>query len=331
MAVTWSELAPLATQSPVFDCALYPIEDQQLLSVIGPDSQKFMQGQFTCNLNDITPNQFRPGACCNAKGRMVTSFSLLQREEGHYLMSLDASLTDITLNHLKKYMVFFKTQMQPAQYLTLGIQGVDAGAALTSVFDQAPVNDYEQISAQDCIVVKLPHDAGFQLWFDPSQDPAAIQSLMSKCTLSSNTKWNENLIRHGLGRVSANTSEAFIPQMMNFAQAGGVSFSKGCYTGQEIVARMQYLGKLKRHMYRLGLDGQVDVQAGDEVYVTGQGNSVGTVINAVNCDGQQQALVVLEDKALEKLAQGIINVGPKQANAKELLSLPYDVIDAQPE
>lgn len=331
MAVTWSELASSTAQNPVFDCAVYPIEDQQVLSVIGPDSQKFMQGQFTCNLAEITTTQFRPGACCNAKGRMVTSFSLLQQAQDHYLLTLDASLTDITLNHLKKYMVFFKAQMQPAEYLMLGLQGIDAAAALTSVLGSAPAHDYEQISAHDCTVVKLPYGGGFQLWFDPSQDPAPLTQLLSQCTLSSQAKWNENLIRHGLGRVSALTSEAFIPQMMNLAQVGGVSFSKGCYTGQEIVARMQYLGKLKRHMYRLGFDTQTHVKPGDEIFVHGQNNPVGSVINAVNCDGQQQALVVFEDKALVKLAEGAIYTGPDQANAKELLSLPYDVIDEQPE
>jgi folate-binding protein YgfZ len=331
MADTWSELAPPTTQNPVFDCAVYPIEDLQVLSVIGPDSKKFMQGQFTCNLNEITQTHFRPGACCNAKGRMVTSFTLLQREEGHYLLSLDASLTDITLNHLKKYMVFFKTQMQPADYLLAGVQGPDADTALASVFGSVPQHDYEQIIVNGHILVKLPHGAGFQLYLETSLAKESLRDLISKCTLSTNIKWNENKIHHGLGSVSADTSETFIPQMMNFAQAGGISFNKGCYTGQEIIARMQYLGKLKRHMYRLGFDSQIDLHAGDEVYISGQNNPIGQVINAVNCNAQQQALVVLEDKALPKLAEGAIYVGPKQVIAKELLSLPYDVIDEQPE
>lgn len=331
MANTWSEMAPLATQNPVFDCSVYPIEDQGVLSVIGPDSQKFMQGQFTCNLNEISQTHFRPGACCNAKGRMVASFTLLQREDNHYLLTLDSSLVDITLKHLKKYMVFFKTQMEIDEYLLAGVQGPDASAALESVFGKTPEHDYEQVITDGHILIKLPLDAGFQLYLDPNQANDVISKLISKCTLSDNISWNENKIRQGLGSVTASTSEMLIPQMMNFAQAGGISFNKGCYTGQEIVARMQYLGKLKRHMYRLGFDSQNTLNAGEEIYVTGQTNPVGHIINSVNNTGQQQALAVLEDKALPKLAEGAIYAGSKRVIAKELLSLPYNVIDSLPE
>ncbi len=331
MAAIWSELAPLTAQSPSFDCAVYPIEDQQVLSIVGPDSKKFMQGQFTCNLNDISTTQFRLGACCNAKGRMVSSFSLLQQADGQYLLGLDASLSATTLNHLKKYMVFFKAQMQVADSVMAGIQGADASIMLASLFTQVPINDFDQTNENGHVLVKLPHGAGYQFWLDPSQAKDTLAQIISKCTLSTNNLWNENLIRHGIGHVSASTSEAFIPQMINFSQNGGVSFSKGCYTGQEIVARMQYLGKLKRHMYRLGFDSTSTINAGDDVFVTGQNNPVGVVVNSVNTGGQQQALVVLEDKALPKLADGAIIVGTNQAIAKELLSLPYDVVNEQPE
>ena len=331
MADIWSELASPTEQSPSFDCALYPIEDQQVLSIVGPDSKKFMQGQFTCNLNDITPAQFRFGACCNAKGRMVASFSLLQQQEGHYLLGLDQTIATSLVTHLKKYMVFFKAQMQVTDYLVVGIQGPQAQDALASVFSQVPSQDFAQVNENGHSLVKLPHGAGFQLWLEPLEAKSTLTALLSKCTLSCNNLWNENLIRHGMGYVSASTQEAFIPQMINLSQNNGISFSKGCYTGQEIVARMQYLGKLKRHMYRIGFDGQSQVNSGDEVFVSGQTSPVGVVVNCININTQQQALVVLEDKALPHLAEGAIFAGSNQAIAKELLSLPYDVVIEQPE
>ncbi|MFT5594099.1 MAG: folate-binding protein YgfZ [Oceanicoccus sp.] len=331
MAAIWSELTPNTVQSPTFDCAMYPIEDQQVLSIVGADSKKFMQGQFTCNLNEISANQFRLGACCNAKGRMVSSFNLLQLEDNHYLLGLDSSLSDITINHLKKYMVFFKAQMKVTDFVIAGIQGPQAANMLATVFSQVPSTDFAQTHENGHTLVKLPHEAGFQLWLDPSQAQGTLEAIVSKCTLSTNNLWNDNLIRHGIGHVSKNTSEAFIPQMINLSQNGGISFNKGCYTGQEIVARMQYLGKLKRHMYRLGFDASVALNAGDEVFVTGQNNSVGVVLNSVIEGTQQQALVVLEDKALPHLAEGKITVGSNQAIAKELLSLPYDAVSEQPE
>ena len=331
MTDIWSELSSLATQNPAYESQIYPITDQQVLSVVGPDSEKFMQGQFTCNLGDISQQAFRPGACCNAKGRMVSSFNLVKYANHHYLLTLDASLQVITQTHLQKYMVFFKAKMQAESFILVGIQGPDAADLLLTIFDDVPAQDFAQVIKEGHVLAKLPHGAGFQLWLEPNQAQAVLNALVGKSSLSNNDKWNENLIRHGIGHVSAQTSEAFIPQMMNLPQNGGVSFSKGCYTGQEIVARMQYLGKMKRHMYRMGFEPQTRIHSGDEVFVTGQTSPVGVVVSSSHCDQQQQALVVLEDKALIHLAQGAINVGPEQASAKELLSLPYNVIDEQPE
>jgi len=329
MASIWSNLSPSA--QPELDCVIYPIEDQSVLSVKGPDSQKFMQGQFTCNLSEINSQSYRPGACCNAKGRMVSSFNLLQVGEGDYLLSLHHSITESTQSHLKKYMVFFKSKMLPVDYVLAGITGADADSAIKCIFPGAPSQDFDQVTFNGLAVIKLPHGAGYQLYIptDQAQAQATLELLLSKCTLSNNTLWNENLIRHGIGSVEEKTQEAFIPQMMNLSQQGGISFNKGCYTGQEIVARMQYLGKLKRHMYRLGLQADVTLSAGDEVF--SQDKPVGTVVNTVIHQQQQQALVVLEDKALPSLAEGGLTIGENRAIAKELLSLPYDVIDAQPE
>lgn len=331
MATIWSQLTPASPDTLTHDCVLYPIKDQQALAITGPDSSKFMQGQFTCNLSDITLEKFRFGACCNAKGRMVASFQLMQHAEQEYVLSLHASLSETLQAHLKKYMVFFKTQMQASDLVSAGITGQDAQVVLASVFPSLPQSEFEQVIHNGHILMQLPHGAGYQLWMPQDRARELLTTLSSKCTLSSNASWNENLIRHGIGFVSSNTSEAFIPQMLNLSQNGGISFSKGCYTGQEIVARMQYLGKLKRHMYRLGLDAQHEVSAGDEVLTQGQTSPVGTVVNAICANGQQQALIVLEDKALPALGEGALFVGPKQVNAKELLSLPYDVIDGQPQ
>jgi len=331
MASIWSQLTQASTEKQAHDCVLYPIEDQQALAISGPDSSKFMQGQFTCHLNEITPQSFRNGACCNAKGRMVASFQLMQQTENAYLLTMHESLSETLQSHLKKYMVFFKTQMQPANYVGAGITGADAKNLLESVFPNVPEQPFAQVVHEGHILIQLPHGAGYQLWLAQEQALDILNKLNSKCTLSNNDLWNQNLIRHGLGFVSAKISEQLIPQMMNLSQCGGVSFSKGCYTGQEIVARMQYLGKLKRHMYRIALDSQHKVSAGDDVFAKEHASPVGVVVNATLIDNQQQALIVLEDKALTALAEGAIFVGPEQVIAKELLSLPYDVIDGQPD
>ena len=327
MTSVWSEIESHGNAPQ--DCMLFPVEDQSVLAVTGPDSQKFMQGQFTCHLNEVSTNTYRPGACCNAKGRMVTSFNLIQVADGQYLMSMHHSLTDLTLNHLKKYMVFFKSQMQQSDYLVAGLSGVTAQSTLEQVFESAPSEDFGQVISKHSIIVKLPYDAGFQL-FIPSEHALDLLNQLSKhSTLATNQQWNENLIEHGLGYVTQATSEVLIPQMLNLSQQGGISFNKGCYTGQEIVARMQYLGKLKRHMYRVSLEGSTPVMAGDPTYLEGKNSPIGEVVLA--CQESAQALIVVEDKTLSEIANNTLNIGTNKVLVKELLSLPYDVIEAQPE
>ncbi|GAA6134800.1 folate-binding protein YgfZ [Oceaniserpentilla sp. 4NH20-0058] len=331
MSSFWSDIASFPSASSPLECMLHPIEDQTVLSVSGPDSHKFMQGQFTCNLTDITSSQYRNGACCNAKGRMVSSFQLHQQGQDQYLMALHASLAQITQEHLKKYMVFFKCKMMTTDYVLAGLSGPQSEQLLSSVLGACPHSDFEQSQIDGGFLVKLPHGAGFQLFLKAEQAKQTIEPLLSKCTLSNNKLWNQNLIHHGIGYITDKTSDEFIPQMINLNQNNGISFNKGCYTGQEIVARMQYLGKLKRHMYRLSIDPSSTVTAGDHAFIEGKNSPVGMVVNATITSEQQYALVVLEDKVLPEISSSKLYLGDNQGIAQELLSLPYDVIDAQPE
>lgn len=331
MSSFWSDIASLPSATSPLECMLHPIEDQTVLSVSGPDSHKFMQGQFTCNLADISARQYRNGACCNAKGRMVSSFQLYQQEQDQYLMALHASVAQITQDHLRKYMVFFKCKMMATDYVLAGLNGPQAEALLSSVLGVCPDSAFEQTQIDGGFLVRLPHGAGFQLFLQPEQAKQTIESLVSKCSLSTKALWNLNLIHHGIAHITDKTSDEFIPQMINLNQNNGISFSKGCYTGQEIVARMQYLGKLKRHMYPLSIDPSSTVDAGDHAFIKGKDSPVGMVVNAILHGAQQYALVVLEDKVLPDISSNSLYLGDSQAIVQELLSLPYDIIDAQPE
>jgi folate-binding protein YgfZ len=304
---------------------LYPIEDQQIIHVSGPDSAKFMQGQFTCHLNEINGQTFRRGACCNAKGRMISSFSISQFEDD-YLLAMNKGLVDSTLAHLKKYMVFFKTQMTPSNWIMAGLTGPEASSVIKDVLGAAPENDYEQTSCELGLSIKLPFEAGYELWLQPETAKATLDTLISKCTLTTESTWSKNLIQHGLAQLTPETQDSLIPQMMNLGVTGGISFSKGCYTGQEIVARMQYLGKLKRHGYILESQ-DASLSSGTPVFSPEKASAIGEIVNVAPADGGSLVFAVLEDKYLD----GTLFVTPdgseEQVNL-ELLSLPYDPIDS---
>lgn len=322
MSDFWSHLTANAAAAPN---KIYAIDHMQVISVTGPDSSKFMQGQFSCNLSDVSEQQYVRGACCNAKGRMVASFNLAQKSEG-YLLTLDASLAEPLLAHLKKYMVFFKCQMQITDYVLAGLTGPDTQSLIEQHFGSAPTNDFAQTTFENGLVIKLPFDAGYEIWLNKEHAENALTQLLedpSKCSLTGNTAWQGNLISHGLCHMDHNNYEKLIPQMMNLDQTGGISFNKGCYTGQEIVARMQYLGKLKRHGYSLKISGIDTITTGEDIFAEGHKSPIGSVVAVSKLEGDEHLVfAVLDDKHLEStLSFGA--EGEKSANAVEVLSLKY--------
>ncbi|MEY8264603.1 MAG: hypothetical protein RPR98_10380 [Bermanella sp.] len=325
MSDFWSELLNRQAATPLAaeQTGLYPISDRQVLSISGPDSAKFMQGQFTCHLDEVTPKQYRPGACCTAKGRMINNFNLLQTAEHHYLMSLHDSLAQGTQAHLKKYMVFFKSEMRASPMVLTAIKGPDAQHILQDVLGQCPDVAFAQANVAAGYVIKLPFAAGFELYLHPEQAEEVVQALLSKCSLTIPSAWPLNLIEHGLAQLSRENSEKFIPQMLNLGQTGAVSFSKGCYTGQEIVARMEYLGKLKRHLYRATISHCDALTAGDAIFTPGHDRSVGELVNWVQHGTTIEALMVLEDK----YRQNSLFVNSASGPHVELLSLPYQITE----
>ena len=326
MSDFWATIASTHPVLPISNSptALYPILDQEVLLVSGPDSAKFMQGQFTCNINEISPEAFRPGACCNPKGRMISSFTLAQSAENEYLLCLNKSLTQSTLSHLKKYMVFFKSTMIQQQRVLAGLKGPHAQAIIEALFSLCPSDDFSQISHELGLVIKLPFDAGYELWLAPDSAQATIENILSEseCALASNSLWALNRIQHGLGQVTEHSIEKFIPQMLNLAQASAISFNKGCYTGQEIVARMQYLGKLKRHLYRGKVESLEPIALASAIYVQGQDAPVAEVVNAAHGENHSEILLVLD----RKYSQMPLFLGQTNGLQIELLSLPYEIV-----
>lgn len=292
-----------------------PIINRQVLAVKGPDSAKFMQGQFTCNVATLNEESFTHGACCNAKGRMVANFTLVKQNDD-FLLALDSSLADALQDHLKKYRVFFKCTFELSKYVMLGVKGPDAQKYLTEIFGGCPTDAFNQYAFEGGVIIQLPFEAGYELWISPEQASIKIPELVHNGSLNDAHAWPLNLIEHGLPQLTLANLEKHIPQMINLGVTGGVSFNKGCYTGQEIVARMQYLGKMKRHMYLLSI-GNHDVVAGDDVYVENGTSPVGTIINSHN---NGKALAVIEDKHL----QSPLFIGSNLSIAAKLLSLPYD-------
>lgn len=205
-----------------------------VMKISGPDSEKFLQGQLTCNLSECTTEQAVLGACCNAKGRAIGNFYLLKHQDD-YLMVLPHSNLPLLQKHLSKYAVFFKTEMTDVsdQFWVKGERhNVDELSGITSPF-KATDNEHS-------VIITLNEQLALSV--------VSVDAKIEGIEFSSSQLWQQWEMQQGLLWIEASLNEAHVPQHFGFHLIGGISFNKGCYTGQEIVARMQYLGNNKKQL-----------------------------------------------------------------------------------
>ncbi|WP_069085101.1 YgfZ/GcvT domain-containing protein [Pseudomonas sp. TCU-HL1] len=302
-----------------------PLSHEGLLAVRGVDAAKFLQGQLTCNLNYLDQATSSLGARCTPKGRMTSSFRILAEGEG-FLMSMASDLVESQLADLKKYAVFSKSSLadESADWVRFGLSQGD-GALLALGLDLPQTAD-SVAREGNLIALRLP-DGRAELWA-PRAEAATLEArLAAQLPLAPLDAWLLAQVRAGIGQVVGTTRELFIPQMINLQALGGVSFKKGCYTGQEIVARMQYLGKLKRRLYRLALAEGEAPQPGLELFSPVHQSSVGEVVLAAPTARGCELLAVLQEDAVN---DGRIHLGAADGPALNLLDLPY-TLDADRE
>ncbi len=242
------------------------------LQVSGTDAVKFMQGYSTCNLDNLHPHQVMPGAICDIQGRMLTSFRIL-KHQNTLILRMHRPLVPKTIAFLNKYIVFSKASVtdisddlhcygrMPCEHTAMSGSLLTAmsGLPLTAITYQEDdqgmtlnLGDRQELWLRDELKSKLPRK--------PEQASEAATQRQA---------WALAEIEAGMVWVEEATSGQFIPQMFNYDKLGAIDFDKGCYLGQEVVARLQYRGALKRRLHRL--ESQVPRRVGT-------GLSSGTVV-----------------------------------------------------
>jgi folate-binding protein YgfZ len=275
---------------------------------------------LTCNLNYLSETQASLGARCTQKGRMQSSFRILLEGDG-IVLAMATELLEPQLADLKKYAVFSKSRLTDESTAWVRY-GVDHGdVALSSLGLELPADTDSVVRHEGLIALRVSPDRA-ELWVAADQADAIKSRLSAMLAESSLNQWLLGQIRAGIGQVMPQTRELFIPQMLNLQAVGGVSFKKGCYTGQEIVARMQYLGKLKRRLYRLILDASELPVPGTPLFSPNHGSSIGEVVLAANAEQHIELLAVLQAEAAEG---GDIHLGTLEGHALNLLDLPYSL------
>lgn len=295
-----------------------PLTHEGVLAVRGADAAKFLQGQLTCNLNYLSDTQASLGARCTQKGRMQSSFRILLQGDG-VLLAMASELLEPQLADLKKYAVFSKSKLtdESAAWVRFGLANADQ--TLSALGLALPV-ETDSVARTEALIAIRVSPGRAELWAPAEQAEQLRSQLAATLPQADLNEWLLGQIRAGIGQVMAQTRELFIPQMLNLQAVGGVSFKKGCYTGQEIVARMQYLGKLKRRLYRLSLAAAELPEPGTALFSPSHNSSVGEVVIAAKADQSIELLAVLQAEAAE---QGDVRLGSLEGPGLQMLDLPY--------
>ena len=282
------------------NCLYAKLDQESLLHLRGPDALSFLQGQVTCDTRKLDASVALPGALCTVQGRVVGDFLLCALGENHLALRLRRDVRATMAAVLAKYIVFSKAELEPQRedWQVLACWGPAAGAAVLDSFGTRPKGKYGASSGDGFAIVQTD-DAGqqFELYLQADAVPVLMQKLGERMDTGSEADWQALQIANGIARIEGGTSGEFIPQMLNYDVTGHISFNKGCYTGQEVVARMHYRGKPKRRLYRAAIAAGdfptgLQVAAGDPLFSGGSSQAAGNVINAVpEADGRLLLLV----------------------------------------
>ena len=304
---------------------LISLDDWALATISGTDSEKYLQGQVTADVAQLGEHQHLLVAHCDPKGKMWSNLRLFRRQDGFAIIER-RSLRDAQLTELKKYAVFSKvTIVADDENVLLGVAGFQARAALKTLFSELPDADKPLINdgATSLLWFEYP-DERFLLVTDVATAERVTEALRGEAQFNNSQQWLALNIEAGLPIIDAANSAQFIPQATNIQALGGISFKKGCYTGQEMVARAKFRGANKRALWYLAGNASRVPEAGEDLELKMGENwrRTGTVLAAVQLDDGRVLVQVVMNNDME--ADSVFRVRD-DANTLSIQPLPYSL------
>jgi len=298
-----------------------------LISIDGEDAADFLQGQLTNDVRDVSLQHSQLSAYCTHKGRMLANFRLFKRADSFYLR-LPQPLLESILKRISMFILMSKVSMKDSSdaLVKIGVSGPNANETLAELISDIPKNADDVTQANGYTVIKC---AGELPRYEIYGELEPIKKLWGQLDVNAAPVgagiWETLDILAGIPTIQRETAEAFIPQMTNMQFINGVNFQKGCYTGQEVVARMQYLGKTKRRMFRIQIETNDEVTAGDKLFCEGSksGQGTGQIVNAqADANGGYCALAVIDIADAES---GKLQLFDENGPSITVQTLPYSV------
>jgi folate-binding protein YgfZ len=273
------------------------------LVIAGGDAKEFMQGQFTNDTDRVDEDNSQLSAFCNNKGRMAANFRLFENQQ-NYFFSVKNSLVDHSIQHLQNYILRAQVAIQDVseQLIHLGISGSNA-EKLLSPFIEISNRDVDGVSSNENYIIIRAADhhkntkPRYEVFCSFEHAKKLWEAVSTQAETVNSSSWDYLNIQAGLPFIDDKTSEEFVPQMVNMDLINGVSFTKGCFTGQEIIARMHYLGKLKKRCFKVHIASEDRPAAGNKLFAENAraGQNTGMIIQAEkNPESGYDALAVIQ-------------------------------------
>lgn len=295
-AIVTDDLNVIFPQSTdTIDDTLTTLIHLSLLKVTGLEATQFLQGQLSCNINDLTENNSFFTAYCNAKGRTLTTL-LIVKTEADYLLILPTELIEKISQKLKMYIMRADVQLNNISdsYRLIGLQSQQATTSYPqTIFQQAKTPE---------ITLNIPTQNRYLIIVANEQFTEKWQQLMNDYDLkaSSSNYWRYQDLSAGLAWLTPQTSEQYIPQMLNMdTWKGAINFKKGCYIGQEIIARTHYLGKAKRQLFIAESNQPIQVDTQNHTITTDNDQISGNILNSQSNSKHTRLQLILPTEAQE--------------------------------
>ncbi len=298
---------------------LTELPDVALLLARGPQAVDLLQAQFTQELRDWPDGSARMAAMCTPQGRVLSDFLLWREGDGTIAMLLQRELQQPIAKRLRMFILRLRcTVEEPAA--PRRVRGLLEPAGSPALLPELAAGPWQVLARPGLTCLRLPDAAGLRrtLLVESADSAAPLPAALAGCPAGRVQDWLLAGVRSGIAHVGSATSERFVPQMLNYDLLGLVDFKKGCYPGQEVVARTQYRGQVKRRLFRVL--GAVPMAAGDEIYASADASQpCGMVVNAAPAeDGGWEALAELRLQA-----QGELRLRGADGEPLRLGTLPY--------
>ena len=295
-----------------------------LLHFSGEDSRAFLHSQLSSDVQKLTALTAQFSSYCTPKGRVLASVLLWQAGEA-YIAQLHGDLLDSIRNRLAKFILRSRVKIDNASdtHVSVGLAGKNAEAVAKKNWGAIPLQVHGAAHNQSSVLIRLAPDR-FQITCTVKEAPALWEKLMRGATPAGCGCWDWLNIRSGIPVITPATQELFVPQMLNLEIIGAVSFNKGCYPGQEVIARTQHLGTPKRRTYLANIQSENSPQPGEDLFSGDtQDQTCGMIINAaISPEDGHDVLAVIQ---IGSARDGNVHWKSPAGPVLKLLPLPYTV------